>query len=270
MAWFIDTYSQQVGHAVPEIVTGKPPVLGGTEARRPATGLGVVYVIEARARAPRRGRCATSASSSRASATSARSPPRELQRDRREGRRPSRDVTRRHRRTRTGSTSRRCCAGSPSTGYLDGCPDGEPVGRAEVLEVAVRHPRSRRRSSARSPPTTPTRIDCRLIVEAANGPTTPEAEAILRERGDPGRPRRPRQRRRRHRQLLRVGPGPAEVPRGTSSRSRSACAASCAPRSARVADAAERLELERDWRTAALSVAVERVAEAARLRAIYP
>src|SRR5919197_890570 len=45
-AWFMDTYSQQVGHAVPEIVTGKPPVLGGTEARRPATGLGVVYVIE--------------------------------------------------------------------------------------------------------------------------------------------------------------------------------------------------------------------------------
>src|SRR3954463_7792699 len=38
MAWFYDTYSQSVGHAVPEIVTGKPPVLGGTEARRPATG----------------------------------------------------------------------------------------------------------------------------------------------------------------------------------------------------------------------------------------
>ncbi|MDQ3630205.1 MAG: Glu/Leu/Phe/Val dehydrogenase, partial [Actinomycetota bacterium] len=46
MAWFMDTYAQQVGFAVPEIVTGKPPVLGGTEARRPATGLGVVYVVE--------------------------------------------------------------------------------------------------------------------------------------------------------------------------------------------------------------------------------
>src|SRR3954466_11003749 len=46
MAWFMDTYSAQVGYSVPEIVTGKPPILGGTEARRPATGLGVVYVIE--------------------------------------------------------------------------------------------------------------------------------------------------------------------------------------------------------------------------------
>ena len=46
MAWFMDTYSQQVGHPVPEIVTGKPLVLGGTEGREIATGLGVVYCIE--------------------------------------------------------------------------------------------------------------------------------------------------------------------------------------------------------------------------------
>src|SRR3954447_9074205 len=47
MAWFMDTYSQQVGHPVPEIVTGKPLVLGGTEGRRAATGLGVVFALEA-------------------------------------------------------------------------------------------------------------------------------------------------------------------------------------------------------------------------------
>src|SRR5688500_17115046 len=46
MAWFMDTYSQQVGHPVPEIVTGKPLVLGGTVGRRVATGMGVVYCIE--------------------------------------------------------------------------------------------------------------------------------------------------------------------------------------------------------------------------------
>src|SRR5918997_4890059 len=46
MAWFMDTYSQQVGHPVPEIVTGKPMVLGGTEGRDVATGLGVVFVME--------------------------------------------------------------------------------------------------------------------------------------------------------------------------------------------------------------------------------
>lgn len=34
----MDTYSQQVGHPVPEIVTGKPGVLGGTEGRESFRG----------------------------------------------------------------------------------------------------------------------------------------------------------------------------------------------------------------------------------------
>jgi glutamate dehydrogenase (NAD(P)+) len=46
MAWMMDTYSMQVGHAVPEIVTGKPVSLGGSLFRHEATGAGVVMVIE--------------------------------------------------------------------------------------------------------------------------------------------------------------------------------------------------------------------------------
>jgi glutamate dehydrogenase (NAD(P)+) len=46
MAWFMDTYSVQVGHSVPGIVTGKPIALGGTVGRRDATGLGVVIAVE--------------------------------------------------------------------------------------------------------------------------------------------------------------------------------------------------------------------------------
>jgi glutamate dehydrogenase (NAD(P)+) len=46
MAWIMDTYSMQVGHAVPEIVTGKPVALGGSLFRHEATGAGVVIVIE--------------------------------------------------------------------------------------------------------------------------------------------------------------------------------------------------------------------------------
>jgi glutamate dehydrogenase (NAD(P)+) len=45
MAWIMDTYSQHKGHAVPEIVTGKPLDIGGTLGRREATGRGVVYTI---------------------------------------------------------------------------------------------------------------------------------------------------------------------------------------------------------------------------------
>lgn len=46
MTWMMDTYSQQVGHCVPEVVTGKPTVLGGCEGRASATGLGAVFVTE--------------------------------------------------------------------------------------------------------------------------------------------------------------------------------------------------------------------------------
>ncbi|HEU4320058.1 MAG TPA: Glu/Leu/Phe/Val dehydrogenase [Acidimicrobiia bacterium] len=45
MAWMMDTYSQHVGHAVPAIVTGKPPALGGSIARREATGRGLMFLL---------------------------------------------------------------------------------------------------------------------------------------------------------------------------------------------------------------------------------
>ena len=45
MAWMMDTYSMQVGHAVPEIVTGKPISVGGSVFRHEATGAGVVMVL---------------------------------------------------------------------------------------------------------------------------------------------------------------------------------------------------------------------------------
>jgi len=45
MAWIMDTYSQQVGHTEPAVVTGKPPALGGSVARREATGRGLVSLL---------------------------------------------------------------------------------------------------------------------------------------------------------------------------------------------------------------------------------
>jgi glutamate dehydrogenase (NAD(P)+) len=46
MAWIYDTYSMKVGYACPEIVTGKPVELGGCHGRREATGRGAVYCIK--------------------------------------------------------------------------------------------------------------------------------------------------------------------------------------------------------------------------------
>ena len=45
MAWIMDTYSVHEGSSVPSIVTGKPVGLGGSLGRREATGRGVAYLI---------------------------------------------------------------------------------------------------------------------------------------------------------------------------------------------------------------------------------
>ncbi len=51
MAWMMDTYSMHRGYSVPGVVTGKPVSIGGSEGRQEATGRGVVYTIQEAAKA---------------------------------------------------------------------------------------------------------------------------------------------------------------------------------------------------------------------------
>jgi len=46
MGWMMDTYSNHVGHVEPAVVTGKPISLGGSQGRREATGAGVAYLAK--------------------------------------------------------------------------------------------------------------------------------------------------------------------------------------------------------------------------------
>jgi glutamate dehydrogenase (NAD(P)+) len=46
MAWMMDTYSMHRGYSVPGVVTGKPVSIGGSEGRSEATGRGTVYTIQ--------------------------------------------------------------------------------------------------------------------------------------------------------------------------------------------------------------------------------
>ena len=46
MAWIMDTYSMHVGYTSPAVVTGKPIALGGSEGRNEATAQGAVYTLE--------------------------------------------------------------------------------------------------------------------------------------------------------------------------------------------------------------------------------
>jgi glutamate dehydrogenase (NAD(P)+) len=46
MAWMMDTYSMHRGYSVTGVVTGKPVSIGGSEGRQEATGRGVIYMIQ--------------------------------------------------------------------------------------------------------------------------------------------------------------------------------------------------------------------------------
>jgi glutamate dehydrogenase (NAD(P)+) len=47
MAWIMDTYSMHRGYSIPAVTTGKPVAIGGTAGREYATGLGVTYITRA-------------------------------------------------------------------------------------------------------------------------------------------------------------------------------------------------------------------------------
>lgn len=46
MSWMMDTYSMTEGYTSPAVVTGKPVIIGGTHGREEATGFGVGYMTD--------------------------------------------------------------------------------------------------------------------------------------------------------------------------------------------------------------------------------
>lgn len=179
MGWFMDTYSQQSGRAVPAVVTGKPVELGGTAARRGATGLGVVDVIEAlleRRGEQLAGRRVVVQGLGNVGAVAA-------QRLRElgalvvgvsdvDGGLHDGD----------GLDVEALLRFKHEHGGVAGFPGARAVARDAVLElpceIVVPAALERQIHAGNAG-----RLDCRLVVEAANGPTTPEAEAILAARG---------------------------------------------------------------------------------------
>ena len=150
--------------------------------------------------------------------------------------------------------------------FLRGFPGGSEVSRLEMLETPcdVLIPAALEcQITAENAP----RLDCGLIVEAANGPTTPEADEILAERGIPIVP-----------DLLANAGGVtvsyfewAQDQQRYSwgaRRSRPACASIWSRRWS--ASPRPPIGLGSSWREAGQAVAIARVAEAARLRSVYP
>jgi glutamate dehydrogenase (NAD(P)+) len=179
MAWIMDTYSQHKGHAVPEIVTGKPVAIGGTLGRRDATGRGVVYtVIEA---AKHLGiDLATCTAVVQGFGNVGSVAVRELANigvkiigvsDRTGG---FVDLK--------GFPVDKLLEVADKNHSLEGCPYGDKISNSELLELKcdllVPAALEMQITKENAP-----RLQCRILAEGANGPTTPEADLILRDKG---------------------------------------------------------------------------------------
>ena len=179
MAWMMDTYSMQVGYAVPEVVTGKPISIGGSVFRSEATGAGVVMVIE-RACDKLGWKLAEQGFVVQGYGNVGAVAAREL-----------------------ALRGARVLAVSDISGGIyspDGLdlgsvdlwieehgtltyyPDAQHVSNSELLElpcdILVLAALEEQLTSENAP-----RIDCKLVAEGANGPTTIEADEILGQRG---------------------------------------------------------------------------------------
>jgi glutamate dehydrogenase (NAD(P)+) len=179
MAWMMDTYSMTQGKSVPGVVTGKPLIVGGSAGRREATGRGIVYAIYQAARHlgyEIRGRKVVVQGFGNVGSVAARLLWREgcvivAVGDVKGGiYNPA------------GLDIRQLETHIADTGSVVGFPGADAVTNEELLTLpgdivvpaAVGGQIHARNAD---------RIKASLIAEGANGPTTPEGDAILRDRG---------------------------------------------------------------------------------------
>ena len=179
MAWMMDTYSMTQGKSVPGVVTGKPLIVGGSVGRREATGRGIVFVLYQAAKSlgqELRGKKIVVQGFGNVGGTAARllwndgctiagisdfkggvwNP--------------------------NGLDVRQLQAYVTETGSVTGFQGGEAIGNDQILEqpcdvlipAAIDSVINERNAD---------RVKALIVAEGANGPTTPEADVILRDRG---------------------------------------------------------------------------------------
>ncbi|MCS7207844.1 MAG: Glu/Leu/Phe/Val dehydrogenase [Dehalococcoidia bacterium] len=179
MAWIMDTISMHKGYSVPGVVTGKPVAVGGTLGRREATGRGVAIIAREAMRFK---------GLSLQGATVA------IQGAGNVGLHAAQCFTQMGARLVAISDSvgglynphgldlPSVQAWKQTHGQLQGFPHAEAITNDDLLALpcdilvpaAMENQITGRNAD---------RVKARLVVEGANGPTTPEADAILRERG---------------------------------------------------------------------------------------
>jgi len=178
MAWIMDTYSVHEGNTVPSIVTGKPVGLGGSLGRREATGRGAAYLIN-------RAADAIGLDLSKSTAV--------IQGFGNVGSVTAYSLARYgakilavsdvhggiyHPQGLDMTALEKYAAKNAS---LAGFPGAEPIANEQLLllpcDILVPAALERQITAANAG-----RIHCRILAEAANGPTTPDADEILQQR----------------------------------------------------------------------------------------
>ncbi len=179
MAWFMDTYSMHAGYTVPAVVTGKPISLGGSEGRNEATARGCVYTVVKAAQ--HLGMDLKTAKVAVQGYGNAGAIAAQLMRKEGSTIVAVSDSTGGIR-NMAGLDPDKVLAWKKEHGTVQGFPGAEDISNAELLEtecdvlipaayenqITVRNAES---------------IKAKIIAEAANGPTTPEADEILYRNG---------------------------------------------------------------------------------------
>jgi glutamate dehydrogenase (NAD(P)+) len=175
MAWIYDTYSMHVGYACPEIVTGKPVELGGCVGRREATGRGIVYcVLEALQELDLKPGAATAVVQGFGNVGSVVCHELAQRRVRVVAVGDRYGAIRNPAGLDIPGLTRHVAAGK----LLRDFPEAEPLPSEQLLTTpcTVLVPAALERVITHH---NASQIRCRVLAEAANGPTTPEADALL-------------------------------------------------------------------------------------------
>jgi glutamate dehydrogenase/leucine dehydrogenase len=179
MAWIFDTYSQAKGYAIPEVVTGKPVEVGGSLGRLEATSRGCVIAIREAANRLKldlkRATCAVQGFGNvgyHAAVLQARHGTKIV----------ALSDSRGGIRSPDGLDPVKVGLFKERQGSLVGYPDSEKISNEQLLEldVDILIPAAlENQILAHNAP----HIKCKILAEGANGPTTPEADDILYRNG---------------------------------------------------------------------------------------
>ncbi len=179
MAWIMDTYSMGKGYSVPGVVTGKPISLGGSEGRAEATGRGCAYVVREAAKdiglRVKGGTVAVQGFGNAGSVTA------NILHDEQGAKIVAVSDSRGGIYKADGLNPHEVEEHKTKTGSVVGFPGAKDISNEEVLEmkadILIPAALENQITSKNAD-----KIQARLIGEAANGPTVPEADKVLFEK----------------------------------------------------------------------------------------